>query len=32
MHKSIPIWRDAIALLLEVEQTVRHFPVIANIP
>ena len=26
MHKSIPIWRDATALLLEVEQAVRHFP------
>jgi hypothetical protein len=26
MHKSIPIWRDATKLLLEVEQAVRHFP------
>ena len=25
MNKSIPIWRDANALLLEVEQSVRHF-------
>ncbi len=24
--KQIPIWRDANRLLLEVEQSVRHFP------
>ena len=26
MHKSIPIWRDATALLVDIEQVVRHFP------
>jgi len=26
IHKSIPIWRDATALLLETEQVVRNFP------
>ncbi len=26
MHKAIPIWRDATALLLDIEQVVRHFP------
>ncbi len=26
MHKSIPIWRDATTLLLEVEQVVLNFP------
>ena len=28
MHpkKTIPIWRDANALLLAIEQAVRHFP------
>jgi len=26
MHKSIPLWRDANTLLLEVEKSVRHFP------
>ena len=26
MHKSIPIWRDATALMLDMEQVVRHFP------
>jgi hypothetical protein len=26
MNKTLPIWRDANRLLLEVEQAVRHFP------
>ncbi len=26
LNKSIPIWRDANALLIAVENTVRHFP------
>ncbi len=26
MNKSIALWRDANALLLEVERSVRHFP------
>lgn len=26
MHQSIPIWRDASALLLYIEQVVRYFP------
>ena len=26
MHKPLPIWRDAVALLTAVETAVRHFP------
>jgi len=26
MQRSIPIWRDAMALLVDIEQVVRHFP------
>lgn len=25
-RKEIPLWRDATRMLLEVEQSVRHFP------
>ena len=26
MQRSIPIWRDAMAVLVDTEQVVRHFP------
>jgi four helix bundle protein len=26
MHKTLPIWRDANQLLLDIEQAVKHFP------
>ncbi|MDP2903621.1 MAG: four helix bundle protein [Methylovulum sp.] len=26
MNKTLPIWRDATNLLLEIEQAVKHFP------